>query len=197
MEQLIDRVKHQFTESIQTHIQVADMIMYTIAEAGEEIVQALLDGKKILTCGNGSSACDAMRFASHLVNRFRDERPGLPAIALTANQATLTAIANDYHYADIFSKPIRALAQEGDVLLLLTASGNSVNLHQALRAAHDKNLRVVALTGGNGGKMSELLRQRDIEIRVHATSNARIHETQLLVLHCLCDLIDFRLFGGE
>lgn len=198
MNNLIDRIRHNFTESIQTKITTADSILNIIAEASEEIVQSLLEGHKILACGNGGSACDALHFSSEMLNRFKQERPSLPAIALTADMATLTSIGNDYHFSEVFAKQVRALGQEGDVLLAITTSGNSTNVINAIKAAHDKNMSVVALTGYDGGKLVEYLREKDIEIRVPAYETARVQETHLLIIHCICDIIDYRLFGhGE
>jgi phosphoheptose isomerase len=198
MNSIIDRIRLSFTESIQTKINSADAIINIIAEASEEIVQALLEGHKILTCGNGGSACDAMHFSSEMLNRFKHERPGLPAIALTCDMPTLTAIANDYHFSDIFAKQIRALGQPGDVLLAFTTSGNSANIISAVKAAHERNMGVIALTGYDGGKITDHLLEKDIEVRVPAFDTARIQETHLLITHCICDIIDFRLFGhGE
>lgn len=198
MEQLLERIKQNFTESIHTKINTADSIVHIIAEAGEEMVQALLEGNKILSCGNGGSACDALHFSSEMLNRFKEERPALPAIALTADTATITSIANDYHYSEVFAKQVRALGQAGDILLAISTSGRSLNILNAIKAAHDKNMTVIALTGNDGGKIIDYLREKDIEIRVPATDTARIQETHLLIIHCLCDNIDFRLFGqGE
>lgn len=198
MNTLIDRITSNFTDSIQTKINAADSIINIIAEASEEIVQSLLEGHKILACGNGGSACDALHFSTQMVNRFKQERPGLPVIALGADISTLTAIANDYHFSDIFAKQVRALGQAGDILLAISTSGNSTNVVNAIKAAHDKNMGVIALTGYDGGKILDHLRERDIEIRVPAQDTARIQETHLLILHCICDIIDFRLFGhGE
>ena len=198
MNSIVERIKSNFTESIQTKINSADTIIHVIAEASEEIVQALLEGNKILSCGNGGSACEALRFSSEMLNRFRQERPGLPAIALSADMPTLTAIANDYHFSDVFAKQIRALGQTGDLLLAISTSGNSVNILNAIKAAHDKNMGVIALTGHDGGKITDYLQEKDIEIRVPSFEIARIQETHLLIVHCICDIIDFRLFGhGE
>lgn len=198
MNSIIARIKQNFTESIQIKINTADSILNIIAEASEEIVQALLEGHKILTCGNGGSACDALRFSSEMLNRFKHERPGLPAIALNANVSTLTAIANDYHYSDVFAKQVRALGQAGDLLLAISTSGDSNNIVNAIKAAHDKEMSIIALTGFDGGKVIDHLKEKDIEIRVPAYDTARIQETHLLILHCICDTIDFRLFGhGE
>lgn len=195
MNSIIERVKANFAESIQTKIQSADSITHIIAEASEEIVQTLLDGHKILSCGNGGSACDALHFSSEMLNRFKQERPGLPAIALTADMAAITSIANDYHYSEIFAKQIRAIGQPGDLLLAISTSGNSPNIIQAVKAAQDKNMRVIALTGYDGGKLVDNLAEQDIEVRVPAYDTARIQETHLLIIHCICDIVDFRLFG--
>src|SRR3990167_6246287 len=197
MNTLTERIRIHFTESIQTKINTADGIINIIAEAIEEIVQALLEGHKILSCGNGGSACDALRFSSLMLNRFKHERPGLPAIALTANISTMTAIANDYHFSDVYAKQIRAIGQTGDLLLAISTSGNAANIVNAIRAAHDKNMGVIALTGYDGGKIVDYLQEKDIEIRVPAYDTARIQETHLLIIHCLCDIVDFRLFGHE
>ncbi len=195
MNSIVERIKSNFTDSIQTKINAADSISHVIAEASEEIVQALLEGHKILSCGNGGSACEASRFSSEMLNRFKQERPGLPAFALSSDISTLTAIANDYHFSDIFAKQIRALGHAGDLLLAISTSGNSVNILNAIKAAHDKNMRVIALTGHDGGKIADHLQEKDIEIRVPAFETARIQETHLLIIHCICDIIDFRLFG--
>jgi DnaA initiator-associating protein len=195
MNSIIERIRSNFTESIQTKINSADSIIHMIAEASEEMVQALLEGHKILSCGNGGSACDALHFSGEMLNRFKQERPGLPAIALTADIATLTAIANDYHFSDVFAKQVRAIGQAGDLLLAISTSGNSTNIINAIKAAHDKNMGVIALTGYDGGKMVDYLQEKDIEVRVPAHDTARIQETHLLIIHCICDIIDFRLFG--
>jgi D-sedoheptulose 7-phosphate isomerase len=197
MNQIVERIRTSFTDSIQTKINSADALINIIAEAAEEMVQALLEGHKILSCGNGGSACDALHFSSEMLNRFKQERPGLPAIALSADMATITSIANDYHFSDIFAKQVRALGQAGDLLLAITTSGNSTNIINAIKAAHDKNMGVIVLSGYDGGKIPDYLQEKDIEIRVPAFETARIQETHLLIIHCLCDIIDFRLFGQE
>lgn len=191
---LEDRVKHLFSESIQCKITAADSLPNTIARAGEMMVQCLLSGGKILSCGNGGSACDATHFSSELLNRFEQERPSLPAIALTADTPTLTAIANDYDYSDIFSKQINGLGNENDLLLAITTSGNSANILSAIGSAHDRGLKIIALTGKEGGDLASMLQTDDIEIRVPNHTTARIQETHLLIIHCLCDIIDYRLF---
>lgn len=163
--------------------------------AGEKLVSCLLDDGKILTCGNGGSAADAQHFSSEMLNRFERERPGLPAIALTTDTSTITSIANDYQFEDIFAKQVRALGQPRDVLICYTTSGNSANILNAVAAAHDRAMSVIAISGKDGGALANLLHDADIEIRAPSKSTARIQETHLLITHCLCDMIDHRLFG--
>jgi D-sedoheptulose 7-phosphate isomerase len=161
------------------------------------MVQCLLAEGKILSCGNGGSAGDAQHFSSEMLNRFERERPALPAIALSTDTSTLTSIANDYSYEEIFAKQLRALGRQGDILLAISTSGNSGNVLEAIKVAQQRGLKVVGLTGRDGGRMRELLRSEDVEICVPSTVTARIQEVHLLVIHCLCDLIDTHLFGGE
>ncbi len=168
----------------------------SIEFASQKIVNALLNDKKVLCCGNGGSAGDAQHFSSEMLNRFERERPALPAIALTTDTSTITSIANDYHFDDVFAKQLRALGQAGDILLVYTTSGNSGNIVKAIGVAHEKEMNVIALTGKEGGTVASLLSEDDIEIRVPSLSTARIQEVHLLISHCLCDLIDFQLFGG-
>lgn len=194
---LIARIEQQFNDSISTLQQALDAVAPAIAHAAEIMNQALLTEKKILACGNGGSAADAQHFSSEMLNRFEMERPGLPAIALTTDTSTLTSIANDYHFQDVFSKQVRALGQPGDVLLALSTSGNSPNVLHAVHAAHDRDMVVVVLSGRDGGEIADILINKDVEIRVPALSTARIQEVHGLVIHCLCDLIDYQLLGQE
>ncbi len=191
-----DRIKQQFNDSIETKQATAALLGQDISDAAQLLVSALLEGKKILTCGNGGSAADAQHFSSELINRFERERPPLPAIALTTDSSTITSIANDYHYNLIFAKQLKALGQSGDILVTYTTSGNSDSIVQVINAAHDKKIPTIALTGKDGGIVSGLLLGSDIEIRVPSKSTARIQETHLLITHCLCDLIDHQLFGN-
>ena len=193
----VDRIRQLFAESIETKAKAGEVLPTVIEAAGQAMVECLLNGGKILTCGNGGSAGDAQPFSSELLNRFEMERPALPAIALTTDSSTLTSIANDYSYNEIFSKQVRALGGSGDILLAISTSGNSANVIQAIQAAHDREMRVVAMTGKEGGEMVNLYGPNDIEIRVPATSTARIQEVHLLVIHSLCDYIDQQLFGGQ
>ena len=190
-----DRVRGHFEESIAVKQASSETINASIVAASECMSQALLNEGKILSCGNGGSASDAQHFSSELLNRFERERPGLPAMALTTDSSTLTSIANDYGYEDIFSKQIRALGQKNDVLLAISTSGKSENVNRAVVAAHERGMRVVALSGRDGGAMAGLLTADDVEIRVPANRTARIQEVHLLVIHCICDLIDTSLLG--
>lgn len=194
----IDRIRQLFTDSIQAKIETADKLSETIVAAGEKLVTCLLAGNKILCCGNGGSAADCQHFSAEMLNRFETERPGLPAIALTTDTSTLTAIGNDYTFEEIYSKQIYALGQQGDVLLAISTSGNSKNILAAIQAAHERNMTVISLTGNQGGEASQLLSNEDLQVCVPNDQTARIQENHILILHCLCDLIDHSLFGtGE
>jgi phosphoheptose isomerase len=190
-------IQAHFDESIATKQAAKDALIPELISAGALIADSLRDGHKVLSCGNGGSAGDAQHFSSELLNRFEMERPPLPAIALTTDSSTLTAIGNDYSYDDIFSKQIKALGQKGDVLLAISTSGNSANVIRAIDAAQDSGMTVVALTGRDGGERAAALIDADIEIRVPSERTARIQEVHLLVIHCLCDLIDRSLFPAE
>ncbi len=189
------RVREHFAESIATKQAAVDVISESIAVAGQLMAQSLLDDGKILSCGNGGSAGDAQHFSSELLNRFERERPGLPAMALTTDSSTVTSISNDYAYEEIFSKQIRALGKPQDVLLGISTSGNSENVCRAITAAHERGMKVVALSGRDGGRMADMFEEGDVEIRVPATRTARIQEVHLVCIHALCDLIDTTLLG--
>ena len=197
MERLPERVAAQFAESAQLKLAAARELAPPLARAIEAMAGALRAGGKILACGNGGSAADAQHFSAELLNRFERERPPLAAVALTTDTSTLTSIANDYDYLQVFEKQLRALGRAGDVLLAISTSGNSGNVIAAMRAAHEIGVRIVALTGNGGGKMAELLRESDVHVCVPHRKTARIQEVHLLALHCLCDGIDFSLFGEK
>ena len=190
------RIRNHFLDSIETKRTALEELIIPIKHAANCISDSLLNEGKVLSCGNGGSAGDAQHFSAELLNRFEIERPGLPAVALTTDSSTLTAIANDYEYDQIFSKQILALGTNRDVLLAISTSGNSPNIIKAVQAAHERNMQVLSLTGNKGGKLAKLLKGNDIEIRVPSDRTARIQEIHLLVIHCLCDIIDAILFGG-
>lgn len=194
---LIDRVSRQFEDSARTKLDAIEHLAAPIAGAVEVMTTSLLNNGKILACGNGGSAADAQHFAAELVNRFELERPPLAAVALTTDSSTLTSIANDYDFTQVFSKQVRALGQPGDVLLAISTSGNSPNVAEAIVAAHEREMRVIALTGKGGGQIGDMLADGDIHLCVPADRTARIQEVHLLVLHCLCDGIDCLLLGVE
>lgn len=194
---LIARIGENFSESAHLKLECMDALAPPIAAAAQLMVNCLKADGKILACGNGGSAADAQHFSSELLNRFEKERPGLAGIALTTDTSTLTSIANDYAYEQIFSKQVRALGHENDVLLAISTSGNSKNVIAAIEAAHECGMQVVALSGRNGGQFGELMTDKDVHICVPAQSTARIQEVHLLTLHCLCDAIDCLLLGVD
>jgi len=193
---LISRINKNFQDSISTKQLAAELLAEPISRGAQMITHCFLNGGKVLSCGNGGSAGDAQHFSSEMLNRFEMERPGLPAVALTTDSSTVTSIANDYSYSEIFSKQVRALGQPGDILLAISTSGNSKNVNRAIDAAHEKEMTVIALDGKSGGKMAERLSLNDVEIRVPSDSTARIQEVHLLAIHCLCDLVDHQLLGA-
>jgi D-sedoheptulose 7-phosphate isomerase len=194
---LLARVAAHFAESVKLKQQAAEILGEPIAKAGRILAESLKSGGKVMACGNGGSAADAQHFAAELVNRFEAERPPLAGVALTTDSSNLTSIANDYAWEQVFSKQVRAIGRRGDVLLAISTSGNSKNVLEALAVAHDIGVGVIALTGNGGGKMNGLLKADDVHICVPHKQTARIQEVHLLVLHCLCDAIDFQLFGAK
>ncbi len=194
---LIARVTKNFEDSAHTKLHAAEVLAAPVAAAVEVMTAALINGNKILACGNGGSAADAQHFAAELVGRFEAERQELAALALTVDTSILTAVANDYSYNQVFSRQVRALGHGGDILLAISTSGNSGNVIEAISAAHDADMKIVALTGRDGGRIGEMLRDDDIHLCVPAERTARIQETHLLIIHCLCDGIDSLLLGVE
>jgi DnaA initiator-associating protein len=192
-----ESIKASFTESIQIQIAAAEALPDAITHAAQAVVTSLLNGNKILCCGNGGSAANGQQFVSCLLNRFETERPSLPAMSLNADTATVTAVANDYHYQEVFSKQVRAFGQAGDVLLAISTSGNRKNIIKAMEAAVTRDMTIIALTGKDGGEMAGLLGENDVEIRIPSHRTARIHEVHMLTLHCLCDLVDQVLFPSH
>jgi len=186
----IAAVAARFHQSAQLKLASVDALAPVIARAGTLLAACLRGGGKLLVCGNGGSAADAQHFSAELLGRFERERAGLPAIALHADTSTLTAVANDYGYEQVFARQVLALGRPGDTLVVISTSGNSPGILRAVEAAQRGGLSVVALTGRDGGKLAPLLRGADVEIRVPAQVTARIQEVHILALHCLCELID-------
>jgi D-sedoheptulose 7-phosphate isomerase len=194
MENLAGRISAHFAESAKLKLAAAEPLAAPLVRGIELLVDTLRGGGKVLSCGNGGSAADAQHFAAELVNRFERERPPLAAIALSTDTSALTSIANDYAYQQVFSKPLRAFGKRGDALLAISTSGNSANVIDAMHAAHELGVRVIALTGNGGGKMAALVRDDDVHLCVPHKTTARIQEVHLLCIHCLCDGIDTLLF---
>lgn len=194
---LISRIAVNFEDSAHTILASAEMLAVPIAEATELMVHSLLSNGKILACGNGGSASDAQHFVSQLVGRFERERPELAALALSSCSATMSGVANGYAWDEVFAKQIRALGQPGDVLLAISTSGNAANVVAAIEAAHERDLRVVVLSGKGGGRIAGLLREGDVHLCVQHERTSRIQEVHILAIHCLCDGIDCLLMGEE
>lgn len=192
----LDKVNNYFENSIQAKIETANVLPPAIAQAAKAMVSCLENGGKILVCGNGGSGAIAQHFTSKLLNHFEMERPPLPAIALTGDVATITAVGNHYGFAEIFAKQVAAIGDERDILLVISVSGDSENILKAVEEAHDLDMQVIALTGANGGRLQNMYKANDIELRVPSNNIANIQENHFLIVHCLCDIIDQKLFAG-
>ena len=195
--ELIERVNGHFLESMAAKQLAMEVLPGTIAQAAESRVACLMNEGKILACGNGGSAADAQHFAAEMVGRFEKERPGLAALSLATDTSALTAIGNDYDFERVFSKQVRALGQDGDLLLALSTSGNSLNVIEAIHAAHERQMGVIALTGRDGGQIADLMTADDILINVPVERTARIQEVHITIIHALCDAVDYMLLGGD
>jgi D-sedoheptulose 7-phosphate isomerase len=193
---LAERIYYTFQESAQAKLSAADILAEPIARASERLVNCFMNEGKLLACGNGASAADAQHLVSELINRFERERPGLAALALNADSATLTSIADDSDFSMVFARQISALGQPGDILLAISANGGSRNVIEAVRAAQEREVAIIALSGQDGGELAEMLTEQDILICVPGDSMARIQEIHQLALHCLCDSIDYLLLGA-
>ena len=194
---LTAHLRQHFDEGIELRREMAETMPAVIARAGTALAEALKAGHKALACGNGGSAADSQHFAAEIVGRFERERPGMPAIALTVDTSAITAIANDYDWTSVFAKQVSALGQPGDVLLGISTSGNSKNVIEAIRAAHEKNMVVIALTGRDGGAMAKMLRPTDHHLNVAHPRTMRVQEIHLLAIHCLCEVVDNVIFGEK
>lgn len=194
---LVEHLRAHFHEGIELRTRMAETLPAQIARAGEALAHALKSGRKALACGNGGSAADSQHFAAELVGRFERERPGLPGIALTVDTSALTAIANDYDFDRVFSKQVEALGNPGDVLLAISTSGNSRNCIEAIKSAQARGLAVIALTGRDGGAMGRMVREGDFHLNVSHPRTMRVQEVHLLVIHCLCEVVDNIIFGEK
>lgn len=193
LKQLIDQ---NFSESIAAKQKANKTIKPLVEKAVNLLTSAFKSGNKILICGNGGSAADSQHFAAEFTGRYEMERTPLPAIALTTDTSAITAIGNDYSFDVIFSKQVEALGVSGDILLGISTSGNSGNVIKAIEVAHKKGMKIIALTGKDGGKIDKLLKSDDVNICVPVNRTARIQEVHLLVLHTICDAVDNILFKG-
>lgn len=194
---LEQRIQQHFIDSADLKYQAAPLLSKPIADAVQALLACVTSGGKVLACGNGGSASDAQHFAAEFVGRYERERPGLAAIALTTDSSIITAISNDYDFASVFSRQVRALGQAGDILLAISTSGNSANVLAAIEAAHERDMVVIGLSGRGGGKMTRTLRDSDLHICVPHERTARIQEVHILSLHCLCDAVDDLLLGDS
>lgn len=192
----IDKINNYFETSIQAKIETANVLPPTIAQAAKAMVSCVENGGKILVCGNGGAANLAQHFSSKLLSHFQIERPPLPAISLTGDIATITAVGDHDGFVEIFSKQVTALGNEGDILLAISSTGNSANISKAIEEAHDLEMQVIALTGSDGGLMKNIYSDDDIELRVPSNDEANIQENHFLIIHCLCGIIDQKLFAG-
>ncbi|MCG8429481.1 MAG: SIS domain-containing protein [Chromatiales bacterium] len=193
---LVEHVQQKFAQSIKTQMEAESLLAEPIARAASLIVQRLLEGSKILCCGNGAGAADAQRFSSDMLNRFERERPGLPALALTTDTSTLTAIASDYDYDEVFAKQLHAIGHPGDLLLVISSHDDAENLCAAVAAAHEREMFVVMLTANQPGRLADHLREHDVEIRVPTEHASTAREVHVVALNSLCDLIDLQLLGS-
>ena len=195
MKTLPERVAAHFAQSIEATQEAADILSSPTAQAAIMMLQCLMSDGKVLACGNGGSAADAQHFAAEMTGRFEKERMELAAIALTTDTSALTAIGNDYGFDHIFSKQVRALGRPGDILMGISTSGNSANIIEAIHAAHERDMQVIAFTGRDGGKIAGLLKDNDVLLNVPHPRTARIQENHIVLIHALCDCIDSALLG--
>ncbi len=195
MSQQDERIRHLFGVNIEAKVAMADTMSGDIVKAAQRLITCLLSDNKIFLCGNGGSAANCQHFSAAMLNHFDVERPPLPVITLGTDMPATTAIASEGHYDQVFARQIQALGQENDVLIALSTSGNSSSVLGAVHAANEKGIDTIALSGRDGGVLTNHLGPEDIELRVPGDTAARIRESHLFILHCFCDLIDQSLFG--
>jgi phosphoheptose isomerase len=188
-------IAENFQSTIETIALSVDTLAEPIERGSQLMARALLEDHKIVACGNGVDAALAQLFCSNLLSRFEHERPALPALTLSGDGASITAIAHSSGVIDVFSRQLRALGQPGDVLLCINSSDGANNLLRAVQAAHERDMTVVALSNTGDNELSTLIRAEDVELRVDASRKPRIVELHTMTIHCLCQLIDHSLFG--
>ena len=191
---LPDRIQMHFGQSVETKMHTAELLTDDICLVSQWLIECLVNDSKILCCGNGASAALAQLLSSKLLNRYEQERPGLPAIAIGSDACVTSGISNTFSFSDIYARQIKAIGQPGDILVVITTGGNSSSIIQAVQAAHDREMAVIALTGGDGGGVATLLTEHDVELRVPSDIKPIVHESHVSIIHCLCDLIDYQLF---
>ena len=194
---LEQRIQQQFFDSADLNYAAAEVLSKPIADAVAALVGCITSGGRVLVCGSGGSANAAQHFAAGFVGRFERERPGLAAIALSTDSAILTGIIRDHDFTSIYAKQVDALGQPGDVLLAISAQGDTPEIVAAVEAAHAKDMTVIALTGRHAGRLRELATDTDVLIQAPHERAARVQELHLLALHCVCDAVDLQLLGEQ
>lgn len=189
-----ERIRKIIAESISVKENLKSNHIDIIEKAADLIAQSIEQGGKAILFGNGGSAADAQHIAGELVGRFMKERPALAAIALTTNTSTLTAVANDYGYETTFARQIEGLGKKGDVAIGISTSGNSPNVIEGIKRAKHIGIRTVALTGGDGGKVSRIA---DLSVIVPSHSTPRIQESHSMIGHIICELVEEELFKNQ
>lgn len=188
-----DQITQIFRNSIKAKRDFLEKNCGSLVAAIQVIIHAFRSGGKVLLFGNGGSAADAQHLAAEFVNRYRLDRPALPAIALTTDSSTITSIANDVNFDEVFVKQIRALGKTGDIAIAISTSGNSVNVLRAVECSRQMGLRTIGLTGGNGGELGSLVEH---SLCVSGTTNtARIQEAHILIGHVMCEIVEETLYG--
>lgn len=194
---MTSRMASHFSDALTAFEQSRDTLAKPLAQGVDLLFNALTNDCKILACGNGGSAADAQHFIAELVGRFERERLPLAGITLSADTSILTAVGNDYGFDDVFERQVNALGRSGDVLVCISTSGNSANVLRAVGAAHERDMRIIALTGKGGGVLGELMTANDVHLCVPHDRTMRIQEVHILLLHALCDGIDAFLLGDS
>ncbi len=183
-------IESELKKSAEIKIEIASSLINELIQGAKMVISTLRKKGKIILVGNGGSAADAQHIAADLVGKFRFDREGLPAIALTTNTSSLTAIANDYGYHDIFSRQISVLATNKDLLIAISTSGNSPNIIEAAKIARAKKIKVIALTGNRGGKLGRLSKYSDLAIIIPSSDVGYIQEAHITIGHIFCHIVE-------